>query len=46
MGKALSTKTWWHWNKNMEDLWSNIWKDKYAQHTPEEEIIRINETGT
>jgi hypothetical protein len=36
-------KTWWRWNKQQGELWSKIWKVKYARQIPKEELIILNE---
>jgi ribonuclease HI len=33
---------WWRWLKNPAAAWAQMWKRKYAPHTPADNLIRLN----
>ena len=36
----ISAKIWWQWLSSPEKPWAAIWTAKYANHKPQEELIR------
>jgi hypothetical protein len=43
MVKYLVAKTWWHWVKVQDKLWSHLWKIKYDNKVQEKKLIRMEE---
>jgi hypothetical protein len=43
MNKVLSAKIWWRWLKSPKDLWSQLWRKKYAPNVAEKNLIWWNE---
>eukprot|EP00253_Pinus_taeda_P029073 PITA_29073 len=41
----MNAKIWWQWVTNPDKLWSKIWRAKYANNRPQEELIRFTPTG-
>jgi hypothetical protein len=39
MTKSFVAKTWWHWNKNQNNLWKIIWEDKYTNQTSKFDLV-------
>eukprot|EP00253_Pinus_taeda_P025694 PITA_25694 len=37
----MSAKIWWQWLSSLEEPWAAIWTTKYANHRPQEELIRF-----
>jgi ribonuclease HI/exonuclease III len=42
MNQTMGAKIWWRWLKNPTAAWAQLWKRKYAPHTPEDQLIRHN----
>jgi len=44
----MCTKLWWQWLSSPDKPWATIWTAKYANHRPQEELIRLipNEKGS
>eukprot|EP00253_Pinus_taeda_P016498 PITA_16498 len=37
----MSAKIWWQWLSSPERPWATVWTAKYANHRPQEELIRF-----
>jgi hypothetical protein len=42
LNQAMGAKIWWRWLKNPAAAWAQMWKRKYAPHTPADNLIRLN----
>eukprot|EP00253_Pinus_taeda_P026720 PITA_26720 len=40
----MNAKIWWQWVTNPDKLWAKIWRAKYANNRPQEELIRFTPT--
>jgi len=38
----MGAKLWWQWLSNTDKPWATIWTAKYANHRPQQELIRLN----
>jgi len=41
LSSTLGAKTWWHWIKNMDALWSIFWVKKYFPTTSQKDLIHV-----
>jgi hypothetical protein len=42
LNQVMGAKMWWRWLKTPTALWAQIWKQKYAPFTQENQLIRHN----
>jgi hypothetical protein len=42
LNQVMGAKIWWRWLKNPTAAWTQLWKQKYAPHIPEDQAIRLN----
>jgi hypothetical protein len=42
LNQVMGAKIWWRWLKNPAAAWAQLWKQKYAPHIPEDQVIRLN----
>jgi hypothetical protein len=43
MNQVMGAKMWWRWLKHPQELWAQLWKQKYAPNVPSNQLIRFNE---
>jgi hypothetical protein len=42
LNQVMGAKIWWRWLKTPTAAWAQMWKQKYAPLTPEDQLIRHN----
>jgi hypothetical protein len=46
LNKTMGAKTWWRWLQQKGELWSRLWKKKYAYQIDSFDLIRMIDTST
>jgi hypothetical protein len=42
LNQVMGAKIWWRWLKDPTAAWTQLWKQKYAPHIPEDQAIQLN----
>jgi exonuclease III len=43
MNQVMGAKMWWRWLQHPQELWAQMWKQKYAPNAQSNQLIRFNE---